>query len=104
LRDHAGLSDLGAAEFPPGDGEAFDEHGFGLAGGGVGVDEGGAEGVVGVGVLAGDDGLAGGESVFEGVKFAGLDAGGSPGAGGVLRVCAVGVDLSVGRLFKNPSF
>lgn len=98
--DMLDLGAEGAAEPPVGDGNFLDEEVFEGADGMEVVDETGKEvleilaGFVDVFAL--DDDTPGQEAVFEGVEFgAGLALGGA-GAGGVLGVAPVGIDLSRG--------
>jgi len=94
--EEAGFDSAAAGEAPLGHDGLVDEGGFEGAGGLEVIEEGVEEFVEGLFVLAVDDGVVGGESVFEGIEANGGLAFGGFGAGAELGVAAVGVDLCFG--------
>ena len=92
-REETGFERAEAGETPGGHRDLLDQLGFEGADG-LKVIEEGAEGLVeGVPVLAGDNGLLGGEAMFERVEAGGGLALGGFGAGAALGVGTVGIDL-----------
>jgi hypothetical protein len=83
-----------AAEAPPGVGDAVDQEAL-VGAGGLEVVFEGAEGFLeGGGILAGEDGEAGGEAVLEGVEADGGLALGGARSGGKQSVTPIGVDAT----------
>jgi hypothetical protein len=92
----AGFQTAEAAKAPGGHDDLLDEEGFDGADGLVLLFEGQLDCVELVRVFDGDDGVLGGEAVFEGVEADGGLACGGLGAGGFEGIGAVGVDLLLG--------
>ena len=91
-----GLDGLEAAFLPIGAEHGFDVEEFG---GGTGTElaaVAGGEGLAGGGVFAGNDGGGGIDAVLQGVEAGGGLAFGGAGSGGLLRVSAIGGELSGG--------
>jgi len=91
--EEAGFQGAQAGKAPGGHGDLLDQDGFDGPDGLEVIKEGLESLVEEGGVLAGDDGEAGGEAVLEGIEGGGGFALGGFGAGAELGVGAVGVDL-----------
>jgi hypothetical protein len=94
--EEAGFEAAATDEAPLGHDDLVDEGGFERSGGLELVEEGVAEFVESLIVFAYDDGGLGSEAVFEGIEADGGLAFGGFGAGAVLGIAAVGVDLFFG--------
>ncbi len=90
LGEKLGFEEWDAVEAPGGVGDFVDQLSFGGGGGGVLVEKLLDVALVGVGVLGGQDGRAGGEAMAQGVEGRTLLAGFGARTGGVLGVGAVG--------------
>ena len=91
-----GLDALEAALLPVGAEHGVDVEGLGWGFGTEVAVVGGDEGVVVGGIFAGDDDGGGVDAVFQGIEAGGGLALGGAGSGRLLRVGAIGVDLSWG--------
>ena len=89
MGEQLGLKEGDAVESPGGVGDFVDQLSFGRSGGGVLIEKLLDVALVGVGVLAGQDGSAGGEAMAEGIERGALLARFGARAGGVGGVGAV---------------
>jgi hypothetical protein len=94
--EEAGFDGAAAGEAPLGHDDLVDEGGFEGAGGLEVIEEGVEEFVEGLFVFAVDDGVFGGEAVFEGIEANGGLAFGGFGAGAELGIAAIGGALFAG--------
>ena len=100
--EEAGFDGAAAGEAPLGHDDLVDEGGLDGAGGLEVVEEGVEEFVEGLIVFAEDDGVFGGEAVFEGIEADGGLAFGGFGAGAELGVAAIGGALFAGAIQVAP--